>query len=229
MGVGVLLSATPHPALDLIAREGPLYAYRIPDPWGRAALADCALAEGEFRCERRQEGEATLVEDGSTRLTIRAVSDQPAYLLLADTYYPGWVAEVDGQPVDIHRANWAFRAVSLPAGQHEVVFAYQPVSIRIGVAISVMALVIMGAVMGWRSAARIASRLTHKRAIGMISTWLVPGSLFATPPIFNILGKGVNLDRYIYRSANLQRAGEYPRSDRDVVRVAWRDTGGRCR
>jgi hypothetical protein len=154
MDVGVLLSASPRPGLDLIAREGPIYAYRVPDPWRRVTLADCALAVDGLDCKRGSENGATLVEDSPTRLTIQVDASQPSYLLLADTDYPGWRAEVDGQPVEIQRANRAFRAVRVPAGTHEVVFAYRPMSVRVGAGISAAAFIILTVAAIWRPGGR---------------------------------------------------------------------------
>jgi hypothetical protein len=47
-------------------------------------------------------------------------------LVLADTAYPGWRAEVDGQRVRLLRANYTFRAVALGPGEHRVTFRYRP-------------------------------------------------------------------------------------------------------
>jgi uncharacterized membrane protein YfhO len=57
---------------------------------------------------------------------------QAGYLVLADTYYPGWRAEVDGAETEILVANHAFRAVALELGKHTVVFEYAPISFQIG-------------------------------------------------------------------------------------------------
>ncbi len=57
---------------------------------------------------------------------IEAESSVAGYLVLLDSYYPGWRAFVDGRRVEILRANYAFRAVALPAGKHTVEFAYNP-------------------------------------------------------------------------------------------------------
>ena len=49
-------------------------------------------------------------------------------LVLHETYYPGWVAEIDGQPARILRADVLFRGVEVPPGQRKVVFRFAPLS-----------------------------------------------------------------------------------------------------
>jgi hypothetical protein len=72
------------------------------------------------------------LQDTPNAVTIRAASEGEGYLVLADTWYPGWQATIDGQPAPILRANVAFRAVRFPAGDHVVRFTYQPDSVRLG-------------------------------------------------------------------------------------------------
>jgi hypothetical protein len=72
--------------------------------------------------------------------TIRVTLAQPGYLVLMDTYYPGWRATVDGRAVGILRANYAFRAIALEAGAHEVALAYRPMSLIAGTIVSGAAL-----------------------------------------------------------------------------------------
>jgi uncharacterized membrane protein YfhO len=64
--------------------------------------------------------------------------------LLLDTYYPGWKAYVDEMPAPIYRADYNFRAVSLPAGRSVVRFSYAPWSFRLGILLSVVALAFLG-------------------------------------------------------------------------------------
>jgi hypothetical protein len=78
------------------------------------------------------EDRATIVREGPGRMAIQAGAAQPGYLVLADTYYPGWQATIDGEPAEILAANHAFRAVELEAGQHTVVFEYTPASFEAG-------------------------------------------------------------------------------------------------
>jgi len=53
-------------------------------------------------------------------------------------YYPGWVAEVDGRRAEVLRANYAFRAVFLSEGSHQVRFSFQPVTWKVGLGCSLI-------------------------------------------------------------------------------------------
>jgi hypothetical protein len=83
---------------------------------------------------------------------VEAELSGPAFVVLVETYDPGWRASVDGRAVPVLRANHAFRAVRAPAGRHVVEFIYRPPSVVAGLVISATALV---AVLGL---ARLASR-----------------------------------------------------------------------
>ncbi|MFL7791148.1 MAG: YfhO family protein [Anaerolineae bacterium] len=83
------------------------------------------------------------LHDGPNRITIHAALDEPAYLVLADTWYPGWLATVDGESVEILRANYGFRAVWLGAGEHTVEMIYRPTSVLVGGTLSITALVVI--------------------------------------------------------------------------------------
>jgi hypothetical protein len=75
---------------------------------------------------------ATITRDEPDLLEIAATADADAYLVIADNYYPGWRAEVDGQPAPVERANYAFRAVPLPPGSHTVRLVFDPPLWRVG-------------------------------------------------------------------------------------------------
>jgi len=75
-------------------------------------------------------------------LAVRAQAD--AYLFLADAWYPGWIARVDGVETPIARGDYVFRAVRVGAGAHQVEFEYRPFSLYIGAGISLVAVLLLG-------------------------------------------------------------------------------------
>jgi hypothetical protein len=88
------------------------------------------------------EGSARIVEDGWERVRIATDSAGPTWLVLADTWFPGWRVWVDGREQTVWRANYAFRAVRLESGSHDVVFRYRPRSVLLGFALSAAAALI---------------------------------------------------------------------------------------
>jgi Bacterial membrane protein YfhO len=80
---------------------------------------------------------AKLIEDTPNRVVLDVETIHPGYLVLADSWYPGWTATVDGQATAVLPADVAFRAVALPRpGKHRVVFRYFPPGLTVGLAIS---------------------------------------------------------------------------------------------
>jgi len=76
------------------------------------------------------------------RVVVEVSSRYDGILVLADSWFPGWKAAVDGIPTKILRGNLLLRAVAIPAGSHRVVFEYDPASFRLGAMVSLFALLI---------------------------------------------------------------------------------------
>ena len=83
------------------------------------------------------------------RQRLRTRSEAPSLLVVAEAFYPGWSAYVDGQPARLLRVDVGFRGVALPAGPHEVELIYDPASWRLGIALSAGSLVLAG-LLFWR-------------------------------------------------------------------------------
>lgn len=91
---------------------------------------------------------ARIVSESAREVVVEAMTDADAFLVLADTFYPGWVAEIDGRRVPIYRANVSVRGIQLPKGQHHVRFLYEARSYMRGLTLTVVAIVCLGAWMG---------------------------------------------------------------------------------
>jgi hypothetical protein len=83
----------------------------------------------------------------SLRLSVR--TPQAAFLVLAESFYPGWRAWVDGAPVEIVRTDIAFRGLVVPAGAHEVAMRFQPAILPLSLAISLAAAILLCALAAW--------------------------------------------------------------------------------
>jgi hypothetical protein len=101
----------------------------------------------------RNRESVTIAEYKSERVVVKTQTDRTGYLVLTDSRYPGWVAQVDGATAPIRRADYIFRAVLLTPGEHTVTFEYHPLSLVYGAAITVTSLLITLAIalIGWQS------------------------------------------------------------------------------
>jgi hypothetical protein len=158
---------------DVLPRAFAVHSWQWqPDVAGSVA----AMAEPSFDLRREAvlvgDGEAGTGETNGSRATITAYElelvrvsvemDDDGLLVLTDAVYPGWQAAVDGVPAPIYQANGLFRGVMVPAGAHEVVFRYEPASLRFGAIVSALALLVwLALIMAGR--ARRAGRLHIRR------------------------------------------------------------------
>jgi hypothetical protein len=83
---------------------------------------------------------ARVTDLSSDRLRIETPDGPGGFLVLTDLYHRGWRARVDGQPTPVYLANFLFRAIYLPPGSHTVDFVFDPLSLRLGLAVSIATL-----------------------------------------------------------------------------------------
>lgn len=70
--------------------------------------------------------DVNIVEDAQTSIEISVDTDSDGFLVLADTFYPGWKAFVNGEETEVLRANYAFRAVVVKEGENNVKMVFEP-------------------------------------------------------------------------------------------------------
>lgn len=109
----------------------------------RVVLLEDYTPQPEDRTAEESFRPATIHDYQPNRVVISTDGDTPGWLVLTDIWYPGWVCEVDGEAAQMHRANYLFRAVHVPAGRHQVVFHFEPKSYQRGLLISVAALILV--------------------------------------------------------------------------------------
>lgn len=82
------------------------------------------------------------------RLTLRFDAPTDGLVFVSETFYPERRAYLDGERVPTLKANVAFTAIRVPAGQHQVELRYVPVSFYGGLGITVIT------ICGWTMAGR---------------------------------------------------------------------------
>jgi hypothetical protein len=93
--------------------------------------------------------EVRLVRYSAQEVVLETRSPAPALLVLADSAYPGWRSTVDGRPAEVVRANRLLRAVAVPAGIHQVRFWFDPWSVKLGLAVSALAIGANALLLAW--------------------------------------------------------------------------------
>ncbi|MEO8601859.1 MAG: YfhO family protein [bacterium] len=116
-------------------------------------------------------GAANIVTYEPQRVVIEASTPAAALLVLTDQYYPGWRATVDGEAAPILRADYVFRAVALPPGQHTVEFRFVPRSFYQGMALAVVGLLLLVAsgLWAWHAQRRAAPWPATERRVGSLA------------------------------------------------------------
>ncbi len=86
--------------------------------------------------------------DGSSASVVRASANAleldvdacgAGVLVIADAFFPGWLARLDGREAPLWRADYALRAVSVPKGRHRVELRYRPASFMTGAGLTALA------------------------------------------------------------------------------------------
>ncbi|WP_195470698.1 YfhO family protein [Bacteroides xylanisolvens] len=95
------------------------------------------------------------------RLVYKASTPKDGVVVFSEIYYPGWQATIDGQPVDIARADYILRAINVPAGEHTIEMWFDPQSIQVteSIAYAALALLLIGVmVLAWMQRNKIAKK-----------------------------------------------------------------------
>lgn len=156
--------------IDFASEQLPYYVYELRNPLPHAFLVNDSitidksdvmgkLLADDFDPERtvvleempsNEAGNPPSNQDGvemieylPERVTVRTKTDNPAFLILTDTNYPGWEVKVNGNPAKIFQANYLFRAVEVEAGESEVVFEFKPISFYIGAGVTAITVLVV--------------------------------------------------------------------------------------
>ena len=171
------------PRQHVVAEEGDL-----------TGLEQAVIADLSGLGEPASHTPAEVMAYGNVEVVVTAVTDQPSFLILNDSYFPGWKAFIrplngddrDEFETPISRVNGNFRGVLLDAGQWQVRFRYSPITFQLGGLASAMGVLIILfslGVWGWQQVNRPQATLSLSRSLAKNS--FVPMAL-------NLLNKAID-------------------------------------
>jgi len=139
-----------HPDKEVLLEEEPLWinpkslpgqqSGKVSMPWNKPSAEDRRNPKSFSGLQNKVE----ILSETNSRLQLLVKASEKTFLVLSDTYFPGWKVYVDGNKRKIFRANYAFRALPLEVGKHNVEFVYDPLSFKLGALISAFGLVLTG-------------------------------------------------------------------------------------
>lgn len=117
-----------------------LFSFQLA-PWREAVVSAEDLSE--TGSDGFSPGDLKFLQDSPDKIVMATRFTGRGFVVLADQFYPGWEAFVDGGHVKIYRTNGVLRGVVIPAGEHTLVFRYFPRRIYISMLISSILFLIM--------------------------------------------------------------------------------------
>jgi hypothetical protein len=136
LGVKYLITGGEGPYLQVL-RESPSFR-PVGATDGYHKVFELINASPTFGCEPAGACTIRSVVHTPERRAFLVVSKSGARFTLAEQFYPGWRAYVDGAPVAIERWNEAFQSIQVPAGRRRVEFLYRSYPMRFGAVVSAL-------------------------------------------------------------------------------------------
>lgn len=121
----------------------------------QTVVLERAVGRGDSRIAPAQNADVKIAGYGPNEILLKTNAPSAGILVLSEVYYPGWRAWVEDltsspqaswREVEVLRANYLFRAIELPAGEHGVRLLYDPVSFKFGAGLFALTLLVL---IGW--------------------------------------------------------------------------------
>lgn len=79
----------------------------------------------------------TMIQRNNDTILYKSTAQSPQFAVFSEIYYNrGWNAYLDGKKVDYARVNYVLRGMTIPVGNHEIRFVFEPESYKTGKKIS---------------------------------------------------------------------------------------------
>jgi hypothetical protein len=155
-------------------------------PAGRSVLLESPLPIAAAP-NRPGDPAVTVAAFGRNGYRLRVDAPRPGLVYAADSLLPGWSARVDGRPAAILPANYAFRAVAVPAGRSEVELSYWPPGLTPGLMVTLASALALAGVVAWPAVQKRQRASRAQSAAGSVLAGL-------PLPLSRRLGEGPSLE-----------------------------------
>jgi hypothetical protein len=98
--------------------------------------------------EHTMNSKINIISYQANRIELEVSTNMKAFLVISDSYHPGWKANVDGQETKILRANYIMRAIPVEQGNHRVTLIFRPKLLISGFIITAVGWTVLIGVMG---------------------------------------------------------------------------------
>ena len=182
------------PQTATVAAEEPLAALAEFDPRQFAVVPAADAPDAPAVAVPATLVEAPITESRNNQVVVDATAESPSWLILADSYFPGWRAYVrpagSGEDAEreaaIVRVNGNFRGVALEPGEWTIRFRFSPRSFWLGGLMSFMGITVLAFALGvsaWQRFYRPESTATTTRSVAKNS---------AAPMFLSLFNKGID-------------------------------------
>jgi len=123
---------------------------------------DSLVTNNSLDQNKEQEGKVEIISFSPDIIKLKVRAESPAWLVLLEAHAPGWRARVNGMDTEVIRGNYWHRAMKVPEGDSEVELYYSPISVKSGLFVSLLSLVL------WAVALIAVIRIKSKNKTGKI-------------------------------------------------------------
>ena len=133
------------PSAEVVAKENILDRLTKPDfdPLATVLIEQEGEESVDFTDGHDKKARVEIVDYTPDSIRLNAELMSPGYLFLSEIFYPGWKAYIDGRPAKILRGNYLFRVIPLTAGRHQVRVRFDPLTIKVGIGVSILTLLVI--------------------------------------------------------------------------------------
>jgi len=142
-----LVLAQPDAFLNPVWARAPnesFYLYELTSTRGRAYF-DLPLAGQKV----------DVISDEPDRVELSVIAPDAAIVILTDLAYRGWKVTIDGMPAEALAIDGLFRGVDVPVGTHRILWTFEPRSLRVGIVLAAIGIVLCFAVFARSRQARL--------------------------------------------------------------------------